>query len=286
MSLNNLKELETGLIRNLQGGRLDRVDDNTLCWAPYRHGSIAILKQNSWTVITRNSPIFFYSFDRDYMGNTLAHSTNYDVFAKYQDSTSFSLQLFPWSSDTVREEELQLVNGVWTLFNMRYLGTVRLRNNNGPCFTDSGLQRLVVNFNNKLQKYVSADTWGSTAWRVQSTSWVEFPNLSRPEFLCLDPSTSVFGSVALYRVSWSSGSTHYADIGLGLNSVSSIAGTAITQNGQNQQTGSMEAIGYGSPRFGWNWATVLVKLNVSVTYYWEYHAYNGEIGKVLLQVEV
>jgi hypothetical protein len=283
MSLREINELEVGIIRSLQGGRLDRVDDFTLCWAPHNYGSLALYKNGAWAVITPTEPVYFYNTDRDYYGSTLSSDLNYDVFARYFNSSTFKLELLPWSSDTERADPLESLDGIWTFGGMRYLGSVRLIS--GPIFVDSSRYRFVVNLDNKKSNYVSASVWGSTNIRFQSTSWTEFTSLSRGEFLCIDPSVSVDGAAALARVASNNGNI-LQDLGLALNVTDGIIGTSNCEYTYGYSDSyTKEAFGYGSPRLGWNWITILLKTS-NASYYNEYHSWGGEIGKALLYIEV
>ena len=289
MDITAIKNSQEGLIKILQGGRLGVYDSDTLMWYPYMHGSIALPKGTGYVVVTRDNPIYFNAVETDFFGSSLSVGVNYDVYAQYINSSSFKLQLVPWSSDTERLEGSPVLQyGLFVYEGMRLIGSIRTGDSDGPIFVDSDLKRFVSNLNNRLPTYISARFWGSSAWRIQSSAWTEFPNIVRAEFICTDPSEAVHGAVGLYvsDVLDSDDQPDY-DMVMALNTAGGegIIGTSgpIVASRYYEPSSSVEGCSYGSPRLGWNWITLLVKTE-SASYWAEYHSADGTVGKAMLQI--
>jgi hypothetical protein len=292
MNINELKEIEFGVVRTLQGGRIDRTSDSVLTWAPDAHGSVGLFTGSVWSVITKSSSVSYNISDKDYFGNNITAGLNYDVFASYVSGGDFLLKLVPWATDNTRVADLYRFEGVLVYENssaglkMRYLGSVRLIA--GPAFVDSTTQRFVVNWENRQSKTVRCYCSSSGSWTSSSVNIVEFytgTNMVRGEFLSLTTDQTLIG-VATSYFNALSGASARAQIGVGFNSVTSSncwaeyyqMASALYFNGV-----SVTTHGTTTPLLGYNYMTVLFRAITANTFSMEAGAgdYTGGVLYVM-----
>jgi len=198
-----LSEIELAAIRTQQGGRIATYNATSsgtsteLRWQPYVHGNIALWNGKTWTIITPDY-IPAYNTSLDTTGQALAADTNYDVYVKYQTSTSGSLELVKWAGDNSRgySGPNRTDGGVFVYDNsatgktMRYVGAVRvIQVLSTKYFIDGRYQRFVVNWDHLITSAVNASNSGGSTWVINTSGSspieVAVGNI-RGEFLCLD----------------------------------------------------------------------------------------------------
>jgi hypothetical protein len=284
-TLSGIKELGLGIIRSIQGGRLQYTSDSTLSWVPFKHGSIALWTGSAWSIITLNTAVNFLNTERDYFGSNLSYDVNYDVYAQYINKNLFKLQLLPWASSNTRAYSLDIFNGVWVSsldHTLRFLGAVRLYNSSGPVFIDTLQRRFIVNWNNRLDQCVSCTMWGTTLQRVSAITWTEFQAMTRGEFLSLDPLVGFMGETSIYiSASYLPAGNQFFDTSMALNSTTNVVGIYGSYYSNNWDTKVATSLSYGSPLLGYNWITLVAK-QTSASNWSDIHPYSGEIGKCMV----
>lgn len=270
LTLDEIKELEMGLVRSLQGGRIDYYNTTTLMWNSYIHGTVGIYNGSMWVPVTPPSQVNFVNNSYDINGSSLVAGKNYDVFARYQNEQTFSLALAPWTSNTSRVSELSRFEGV-LVYNtttsgkqMRYLGTIRT--DSSINFVDSATQRFVVNWDNCIMKCVNTYNSSYTDWTWSSTTWQEFRAGSsqvKGEFL-LTRSGSSFMSVAQAYISADSSQVWLATA---LNSTTAYSGKDIFDYVYGNSRHTIICHTYISPVLGYNYITMLAKNSSSSSLY-------------------
>jgi hypothetical protein len=279
MNITELKEIEIGVVRTLQGGRIDYVTNTSIQWAPYTHGCIGLYTGTSWVPVTKSGSVTYNIADKDYFGNSVTAGLNYDVFAKYLSSGNFNLQLVPWATNNTRVTDLNRFEGILVYDNsaagriMRYLGTVRLVA--GPYFVDSDTQRFMINYNNQIPKglraYCSSTPYAT--WNPTSVNIVEYytgTNMVRGEFLCLDPAFYLTGGVTAWYTATTSVVTARGQIAVALNTTTS--GLPFWGEWNEVNTGNYQirystpTVAYGLPLLGYNYFTIVFRAVVAATY--------------------
>jgi hypothetical protein len=273
LTLTELKDIEFAGIRPQQGGRLEYYTDTILKWEPYLHNAIGLYTGTTWvSVIPSATNVYFTTASAAMNGVALTSSKNYDVYARYQNATSFELGLYPWSSDTARTVTPSLFEGVYVYENTttsgkqwRYLGTVRL--NASTYFADVENQRFIINWNNKKLKHVrSYNTYGAAVSITTMNTWLELNAATqvKGEFLSLSSSVSLAGAVmsggqGVYETY--TGNSLYCCLGFNSTSAqTSFRGTIYQPNQANWVQGvSAHAPVLISPVFGYNYITVLFR---------------------------
>lgn len=294
LSSNLLKELEQGVTRSINGGRLEKESDNILKWRPYYHGSISIPDSlGSWQLFTPTSNsgcvYFNISQNKDISGNVIIANTNYDVFATSSGDT-FYLTMVPWSSINERGFLTTTRGGVVTYAgarnqNDRYLGAIRTTSSG--TFQDSETQRFVCNVTNRIQKIVKTYNSSSSTWTTTTDSvWREFwngTNQVRGEFIYL------WSNDLLYGVNQTPSQTDFAAISacyysLSLNSAGnpSISLYARQDGSQSYVPSERAGVFLGTPILGYNYITQVVATLTARTL----NAYSGDRGGAYLVVYI
>ena len=271
LTIDEIEELEFGLVRSLQGGRVEYMQDDIIRWNPYLHGIVGLYNGNMWVPIMPAENIYFENSQYDINGSLLEPSTNYDVFARFYDYETFTLELSPWSSDTVRAVEPSRFEGVLVYDNttvsgkqMRYIATVRM--DGSVNFADSLTQRFVVNWDNPIYKSLHSYNSSSASWNTGygDTTWAEFRDGTsqvRGEFLSIHPSVGGYLGRAQTYVD---GGSHWPWVGLGCNSTSSPSGgKGSCHRAYDTNLKSISCMSYFVPVIGYNYITIVVRAQSS-----------------------
>jgi len=143
----------------------DQTSKTTLYFTPYNGNVISLYSGTSWGS---------YSFSQLSLTTSgLSANANYDIFAYVSGSTVTLEYGAAWTNDTTRANDLSLLNGVYVKSinnTRRYIGTVR--SNASIQFTDSLLNRMVWNFNNKVLRSMSQIIYsGSHTYNGGTREW-------------------------------------------------------------------------------------------------------------------
>lgn len=140
----------------------------TVYFTPYKGSKIALYTPAGWKLLS------FSELSVSMVGRM--PDRNHDVFI-FDTNAGLSLEVVPWSSNTVRATALVLQDGIYVkdgALDHRYLGTVRTTSTNSQV-EDSVLRRFVWNYYNRVHRslYVSdaIDSWAYTV-----TSWRPYNN--------------------------------------------------------------------------------------------------------------
>lgn len=270
VTISSISELQTGMIRTVQGGRIDYVSSDQIQWSPYKMNLVGIYDGHSWVPVSPSSNIDFYASYNDYDGLAISSDNNYDVYAKFISSTSFSLELVSWASDTARN------SSTWKLFQgirvydlsdegktMRYLGSVRLKILDTELkFVDDLYRRLVVNLNNVVIKTLRTyHSNSSSDTQTTGGTWKELfdGGQTRAEFLVLD-STSSVGGPSIIGHEGDRSTDADSRVGWAMNITNGRTGVGMRHmrcNIYNYEDNESNCIGFGAgkPNVGYNYVT-------------------------------
>jgi hypothetical protein len=275
MSLNSsqLREIEISFIRTQQGGRIDLYNpvasgiSNELRWSPYKHGNVGLWSGKEWCIMNMDYTNALTS-KLDTNGQALLADTNYDVYMKYQTTSSGSLELVRWASSNARSNIPSRFEGVVVYDSttdigksMRYLGAVRLTTVSGVnYFTNTITRRFTVNQDNTILTALKTYHPGGATQTYNTggpLGLVEVTGVTRGEFLCLYQNN--------YPCGVNTGSTRttspWCYCGCFVNSVNQVVGPYyqgyVSDGGQaGQRDGS--AIGYSWIRIGYNYFSIAI----------------------------
>jgi hypothetical protein len=267
LSIDELKEIEFGLIRTLQGGRIEYCDNTRIRWEPYEHGVVGLYNGTVWVPVSPPDYVYFNTTDYTIHGASISGNTNYDVYARYQNESTFKVEIVPWTSNTVRQKEPDRFEGV-LVYNsatasgkqMRYMGSIRTTSGTAY-FADSDTQRFVVNWNNPVTKSVITYNGLTVDWN-STASWQEFRagfSQVRGEFLSLYSTLSLPAMVQAYLTV----NGHYAVIGLGLNNTVTYTGKIGYYYTHGNSFSAAYTLTYGVPVIGYNYITLVGKYIIS-----------------------
>ena len=171
----NIRYVSETQAGRLAGGRLtlvstdpyvlsDQVGKSTLYYTPYIHDQIALYE----TSIAKWLP--YDLTERSIILSSLTSGKNYDVFI-YNNSSTPTLELTAWTSNTARASALGRLNGVLVKnsdYSRRYVGTIRTTSSSTT--EDSITKRFVWNNDNRLKKNMqrgdlTVHTYTSAVWR-------------------------------------------------------------------------------------------------------------------------
>lgn len=283
------------IARTTNGGRLERVDDTTLEWQPYQHGSIGLFNGLNWEVVTPDSNPSAANTTTDLDSTTLTYDTNYDVFLKYESATSASLQFKAWTNDTTRAVSLTRFEGVYVQSDtaegrkLRWLGTVRLRNDSGAKFTDSSSQRFVMNHYYKIEKILGVqnphgsdadDTGVGSSWE----SWYTNGDLYKIEFMA-DGEQEVMLNARGLRADYNSGGSQGV-CSIGIDSKSPITGATIEGVYLSNVAGAnasslLQSLYMDTPVAGYHYAYPLARESAGSALRFVYRLTGGSNDRVL-----
>jgi hypothetical protein len=268
-------DIETGYIPTLQGGRIDFYTDNQIMWQPYKHNLIGLYNGSRWVPVSTSTPMLSTPSPVTISGSTLASGVNYDVYAKYQSDTSFTLEFQPWAtasgrySAPVRSDGVLVYNATALGKTYRFLGTARLNGITGtPKFTDSFEQRFIVNWYNTKPAIVRTYNSSTTVYTYNGGGniVVEYgTNMAailaanvRGEFLSIHKNMGIGGAFSVGHPSYIN---QYFSVGMGLNSTAVFlpANSYTDQDSGNPNVWSPSMAVNGNPNEGYNYITILVK---------------------------
>lgn len=288
LTIEQLIELENGVIRTLQGGRMERVLDSSLIWRPFKHGTVGIYNGDLWVPITPE-PADYPSLSNvatDIDGATMSGGRNYDVFAEYHTEDTFNLVSAEWSDDNTRKYDIEQFQGVYVQENTttsgqcrRYLGTIRL--NDDGNYQDDQRRRFVVNWDNWVVKHVRIRCNTNSNWSSNTGgSWVEFrngSNVERGEFLCVHQGVAYGGAVVIYGNHRQSYDDRNSRISTAMNKTN---GRSNGCEGRLHATHdcpceSMVGLGNDTPNLGYNYVTMVYRSWIARNEYCESGNYDG-----------
>jgi hypothetical protein len=297
VSVIELQEIENASIRSINGGRIDRYSNEELRWSPYSTGLISLYNGKSWVVVS-SSGVSVSNTTTDMDGVTLTSGINYDVYAKYQTPSSFSLELYRWPASNNRGlngfkkfEGVRVYDNTTTIGqSMRFVGAVRLtQSGSAAVFTDSATQRFVVNWNNTqssiVRTYNTGTTYSSLTYGgITQESFVEFNlgiNQVRGEFLVLDTKQIGIGAsiIGVENMGTSFTVASWAYNCVFINETTNNSGPwgahRINNRSDQSRRDSQEdttALSMKSLWLGYNWVSIGAGSNVT----WTFNAASGQ----------
>lgn len=290
LTMEQIIELETGVIRTLQGGRIERLSDSSMAWRPFKHGTVGIYNGDLWVPITPE-PADYPSLSNvatDIDGATMSGGRNYDIFAEYHNEDTFNLVSAEWTDDNTRRYDIEQFQGVYVQENTttsgqcrRYLGTIRL--NDDGNYQDDQRRRFVVNWDNWVVKHVRMRCSVNENWSSNTGgSFVEFRNgsdVERGEFLCVHEGVSYAGTAVVYRNYRAEGSsTPHSRFTTSMNKTNSVSyGCEGYLDGRNYYIPCETLFGQGQdePAIGYNYVTMVFRSWDAVNHYCESGNYDG-----------
>jgi hypothetical protein len=273
-----LIDIETGAIKTLQGGRIEKYTDSQLCWQAGKYNTIGLYSGTRWVPVSPPTGIVLSNLSPTTIsGATLASGINYDVYARYQSDTNFTLEFQEWASNNARYQDPVWSDGVLVYGTTasgkgyRYLGAVRLDGVTGiPKFMDSFEKRFVVNWYNTKPAAVRTYNSSLNIWTysVNTGLWYEYgTNMAdilaaqiRGEFLSIHKNVDISGAFVISR---ENRIQQYYGFAMALNSTSTPLNSWswCDENGQTYNDRfAMCASSYGTPLLGYNWITIVCKL--------------------------
>ena len=293
ITIEQLAELESGLIRTLQGGRIDRISDSVLEWQPHKHGTVGLWNGNLWLPITPTVNPQLLTSDLDIDGAALTADTNYDIFAEYYDEDTFKLVAKVWTGDN--SHTVPRFNGVLVEdedsdgYKRRYLGAVRL--NSSGNFEDDQRRRFVVNWDHWVVKQVRVRCNTAANWNYDGDGAVvelrNGSNVERGEFICIHSGVHYCGGASIFRNQRGYSdepARGRTDIGASMNTVAnSSKGWWGYSDGKDYRipATSITAIGQEYPSIGYNYVTITYRSWEATNVYCESGTYDG--GAWLIQ---
>lgn len=150
----------------------DQTAKTTVYYTPDQGNTLSIYNGSVWLK---------QSFSEQSITVPSTTNTNYDVFATYLTTTTFTLSASAWSSDTNRATVLAKQDGLWVANGTEgkkslYLGSFRTTSVSGQT-KDSAASRYLYNaYNKRLRTLLAFDTTDS--WTYSSSTLREFNNSS------------------------------------------------------------------------------------------------------------
>lgn len=207
MSSYSLREIAMALgpsYPTVVGGRLERQDASTLVWSPLVSSSIGLYNGSAWDLVVAGPTPSISTSGLTVSGGGLTLNTNYDVYAYYQSSSSFSIQLQEWAGNNSRYETPDRFDGILVRDSTttegrkyRFLGIVRL-NSSGE-FSDIDRERFVWNFYNRQRRSLWARPTDTADRSYGSSTWREYNGGSawyRAYFLSHEPEEFIITAMA------------------------------------------------------------------------------------------
>jgi hypothetical protein len=221
------------------------VVSDTVYYVPYAGDTVSVFLDSKWKAIRLTGSVSL-------LVSTFTANTVFDVFLGHNGSV-WSMSAVEWTSDSVRSEELNLLDGI--LVNgsdnsKRYVGTVRT-NGSGQ------VEATKINYciwNAYNQKVVDINTRWAQTWTYATNKWAPYGNNSvngqaRVSFVCGLPANIQMVSNQTSR---------FAYTGVSLNA---LVGGYLGTPGYNQRTDSSvtsPAFASGTSEVGYNFVQSIV----------------------------